>query len=390
MRIGIVGLGLGGATAAAAMSQDGHDVTVFEQAPAIEEVGAGLALGPNAVRLLRGLGLGSRMAERGCVRSGEGLMNRVGTLLQSVTAEGGDGTPGYYFHRAELLTTICELLDLERVRLGRRCTSAEESDDGVRVRFDDGSYENVDLLVGADGLRSVVLSSFFPATPLEYANLVAYRGLVPNTVAHRHGVWADGEKYFVVYPVSGGRLLNFVGVVPTAGRPDESWSSEATVADLRAEFIDWDAPVLSVIDRVSRTFRWSLYTRAPLEHVTGRRVALLGDAAHPLLVHGGQGAGQAIEDAVALGVLLRSASSSDVPERLALYERLRLPRVTAVQQAVRRTARLLHRDVLLVEGEEQPRASRGHRLDRGLRRGPRGAGPPAPHHAVPQSPTVHE
>ncbi|MTD56552.1 FAD-dependent oxidoreductase [Amycolatopsis pithecellobii] len=359
MRIGVLGLGLGGATAAATLSRRGHEVVVFEQAPEIKEVGAGIASWPNSVRLLRRLGISDRLAEIGAVRRQREVLDQHGNWIGDFAGESSDGTPAYFFHRAELLSTISGLVPSDSVRLGRRCEAVEESPTSVRLRFSSGPDEEVDLLVGADGIRSVAQGAVVPPAPPVYSNLVAYRGLVPaedtdSPILGRGGVWTNREKYFLAFPVSAGRQINFVGVTPTDGLPDESWFAEADKDDLRREFLDWDPVIMSVIDRVAGTFRWGLYFRSPLPRMVSNRIALLGDAAHPMLIHAGQGAGQAIEDAFALAVLLEGAKPEDVPDRLQEYERLRLPRATQVQLASRRNAQFLHHAFPLADGEQRP------------------------------------
>jgi salicylate hydroxylase len=359
MRIGVLGMGLGGATAAVKLSRSGHDVIVFEQAPEIKEVGAGIASWPNSVRLLRKLGISEQLAAIGAVRRQREVLDQHGNRIGDFTGESSDGTPAYFFHRAELLSAIAALVPPDAVRLGRRGTAVEETPTSVQLRFSDGSAEEVDLLVAADGIRSVAQGAVVPPAPPVYSNLVAYRGLVPADVSDspilgRGGVWTNREKYFLAFPVSAGRQINFVGVTPTYGSPDESWFAQADKQDLRHEFSDWDPVVMSVIDRVTDTFRWGLYFRAPLPRMVSSRVALLGDAAHPMLIHAGQGAGQAIEDAFALAVLLEGATQADVPARLQDYEQLRLPRATQVQLATRRNAQFLHRAFPVVDGEERP------------------------------------
>lgn len=357
MRIGIVGLGIGGATAAAALVKRGCQVTVFEQAAEIREVGAGVATWPSTIRSYLRMGLGPTFAAIGCLSPGSLIHNASGVLMQNLIGQASDSTPGYTFHRAELLQTIASLVPREYIRLGKRCAAAREFDGGVELSFEDGSVETFDVVIAADGVRSQLRGAVLPAEPPRFANLAAYRGLIrarPEIPLTQNNLWTDGVKYFVAFPVSGGRLINFVGVTPTDGLPDASWFQEGRKADLAAEFADWDPRLQSIIDSVTETFRWGLYFRDPAPKMATARIALLGDAAHPMLIHAGQGVGQAMEDGFAIGVLLAGATASDAPRRLALYEQLRLPRTTAVQQQSRRNAQFLHASVPLDEGETRP------------------------------------
>jgi salicylate hydroxylase len=357
MRIGIIGLGLGGATAAAALHRHGADVTVFEQALEIGEVGAGIATLPNTIRLLHRLGLKEQLKAIGCPAVNPAVRNAAGDVLHLMSTETIDDTPGYFFHRAELLDTITALLPTDRVRLGQRCIGVQETADKVEVRFENGAPESFDVVIAADGIKSTILGSVVaPAAP-QFSNLVAYRGLIPNTpdiALDFGGLWTNRERYIVAFPVSGGTRVNFAGFVPTTGLPEESWFAKGSRDDLVAEFGDWDPLIQRIVGSVEETFRWGVYFRDPLPHITSRRIALMGDAAHPMLPHAGQGAGQAIEDAFALGELLNACSAAQVPERLAAFEALRLPRATAVQSASKANAQFMHNAFPVPPGSERP------------------------------------
>lgn len=357
MRIGIVGLGIGGATAAASLVLRGMDVTVFEQAPEIREVGAGVATWPNTIRLLNRMGLRDALATIGCSNRTYPIREAGGTIRQPIHIESYDDTEGYYFHRAGLLQTIASLIPRERIRLGGRCRSVSQSGDQAVITMENGQSEAFDLVIGADGIRSVVCGTVTQTSSPIYSNLAAYRGLVKNAGAAQmdHGnMWTDRRRYMVAFPVSGGALINFVGVVPTASHPDESWFMAGDKEELAEEYRNWDPVVRAIIDNVEETFRWGLYFREPLPNIVHGRIVLLGDAAHPMLIHAGQGVGQAMEDGVALGVLLQGATPDNVEHRLRLYEQLRLPRATAVQSLSRRNAQFMHLDFPVESGMDRP------------------------------------
>ena len=245
----------------------------------------------------------------------------------------------------------------DRVRLGSRCVRARTDSAGAELELENGEVHRFDVLIGADGIKSVTIDAVTDATPPIYSNLAAYRGLVPNEGAGRLDfgtLWTDRRRYFVAFPVSGGRLVNFVGVVPTPGRPEESWFMTGSKADLLEEFKDWAPKIRALIDAVTETFRWGLYFRDPLEQIVHGRIALMGDAAHPMLINAGQGVAMALEDGVALGVLLEGATPANIDERLRAYEQLRLPRVTAVQTLSRRNAQFMHADFPMEEGVTRP------------------------------------
>ena len=357
LRIAIVGFGMAGATTAAALARRGYEADVFEQAKAVREVGAGLGLWVNAARLLKRLGLGSDLERVGCAARESAIFTPTGDLIQRIQATSSDGTSGYTIHRAELLDAIAQRVSRERLHLDMRCTGVHERDDAVRLDFADGSSAEFDVVLGADGLRSVVHDTVTEPSPPRFANLVAHRGLAPNTpdLALDNGrVWTDRKKYVIIFPVSGGRRINFAGFMPVEGMPEESWFTRGDKAEIEAEFAGWHPYLLRVIEVLPETFRWGLYVRDPLPRIVSRRTALVGDAAHPMTPHLGMGAVQAIEDAFALAVFLEGASPAQVPERLQLYQRLRLPRVHMVQELTRRNAQFTHAAFPLKPGEERP------------------------------------
>lgn len=357
MKIGIVGLGMGGATAAAAMVLRGMDVTVFEQASEVREVGAGIATWPNTVRLLNRMGLAEKLAAIGCPHRSYPIRDPSGTMLQCLSTDTYDGTAGYNFHRAELLQTIAALIPRDRIRLGSRTQSVSQIGDKAVVMLENGRSEEFDVVIGADGIRSVVCDAVTRSSPPKYSNLAAYRGLVKNEGVGKleiGNLWTDRRKYMIAFPVSGGALVNFVGVVPTPGLPDESWFMSGSKEALAEEYKDWDPVVRSIIGQVEETFRWGLYYREPLSHIVRGRIALLGDAAHPMLINAGQGAGQALEDAVAIATLLDGATPDTVEQRLRMYEQLRLPRATEVQTLSRRNAQFMHLDFPVEPGMTRP------------------------------------
>jgi salicylate hydroxylase len=210
--------------------------------------------------------------------------------------------------------------------------------------FADGTTATADVVIGADGIHSV-LQGFVvaPAEPV-FSGVVAYRGLVPCLEEYPAGtirMWMGEGKHFLVFPVRAGRLLNYVGFVSTDTAVRESWSASGDPAALAAHFAGWDPVIGEVIAAISGPggsgFRWAMYDRAPLPRWSSGRLTLLGDAAHPMLPHLGQGANQALEDAVALATLLAAcASSAGVPSALAAYEGLRRDRTARVQLGSRR------------------------------------------------------
>jgi len=251
---------------------------------------------------------------------------------------------GVGIHRADLLALLAGQLPPGTVRTGHRCTGFRQDAGGATAVFADGSTATADVVIGADGIHSTVQGFVVaPAEPV-FSGVVAYRGLVPRVDEYLSGamqMWVGESKHFLAFPVRAGQLLNYVGFVPSGTAVRESWSAPGDPAALAAHFAGWDPVIGQVIAAISGPggsgFQWGMYDREPLPRWSSGRLTLLGDAAHPMLPHLGQGASQALEDAVTLATLLEaSTSSADVPRALAAYEGLRRDRTARVQLGSRR------------------------------------------------------
>ncbi len=218
----------------------------------------------------------------------------------------------------------------------------------MRLTFDNGATAEADLFIGADGIHSVAQRAIGLETHPASVGIMAYRGLVPAERLpwakdiESLRMWIGLGRSFLCYPVSRGRLINIVAFVPTDRECAESWSAPGDLAKLAAEYAGWDAPVVQMIGALDETFRWGIFDRAPLPYWSTARMTLLGDAAHPMVPHFGQGAGQAIEDGFALAVFLENTDTPQVPARLKAYERLRLERTSRVQAVSHEAGRFFH------------------------------------------------
>lgn len=358
-RVAVVGGGIGGLAAAAFLHRAGIEVTVHEQAGAIKEVGAGLVVAPNVGRLIRRLGVMDRLEER-AVRMETGWEFRRWADGRVISAEDlaeaclrlyGEHT--YTMHRADLLAVVRAAVPGPAVRLGARCVSVDQDGDGAELRFTDGSSARADVVVGADGVHSVVRGVVTEPSPPEQSGLSAFRALVPASAApafalrRAHTLWLGPGHHLVHYPISGGELVNLVAFAPAGTFTEESWSATATVEELLAEFDGWDPRLSALIGAAGTPGRWALLDRAPLKRWSSGRVTLLGDAAHPMFPFYAQGAAQAIEDAATLAACL---AAGDEPEAaLRRYEEIRLPRTTRLQESSHARANLNH----LPDGPEQ-------------------------------------
>ncbi|WP_439378843.1 FAD-dependent monooxygenase [Amycolatopsis lexingtonensis] len=346
MHIAIVGGGIGGLCAAHALLRNGFDVTVHEQAAALREVGAGVLVTPNSIRHLHRMGFADAVETLGArIGPGSRYCHADGTPVGDIPTADSAGEFGVYgMHRADLLETLAGSLPDGTVTTGRRCVGFSQDADRARLVFADGTTVDADAVVAADGIHSGLQHHVVEPAPPVYSGHVAYRGLVPSDAVPEWPtdvqlVWMGDRQHFMVYPVRGGRMLNYVGFLPHAADVEESWSGQGDPDELRAAFESWDPLIGKLLAQVGKTYWWGLYDREPLRSWTRGRLALLGDAAHPMLPHLGQGANQTMEDGVALAAVLRGTASDRVPDALAAYEALRKPRTTIVQNGARANGR---------------------------------------------------
>ena len=341
-RILIAGAGIGGLSAASCLMKAGHHVEIHEQASELAEVGAGIQVSANAMHVLRHLGLEEAITAVG-VRP-EAYVFRLhdtGEVIQrfSLSQEELHGAPYTQLHRADLhdlLAARARELDPNVVRLNHKVTGFTESADGVELRFADGSSARGDLLIGADGLKSVVRAQMFGAAPATYTGDAAWRAVVPterlpkNLLEQVMSVFMGPDGHVVCYYLRDGTLLNFVGIVETDEVSEESWTIKLPWEELKAQYRGWHPALQTVIDAADKDqcYRWSLFNRPPIREWSTRRVTLLGDAAHPTLPYLAQGAAMSIEDGA---VLTRALGMRDsIADALQLYQRNRVDRTAKI------------------------------------------------------------
>jgi len=342
-RVVIVGGGIGGLFLANALQARGIEVALYEQASAFSEVGAGVYLTPNSVRHLVRIGLGPAVEDAGALVGDASRYYRYdGSEIASVQVTDSSGWNATYgMHRADLVELLRRSLPPETLHLRHRAVGFDQDGDVVRVRFENGALAEGDVVVAADGIHSVLRPLVHAESEPVFSGTAVYRGLVPRELLGdwRPDVWQmwlGPGKHFLAFPVRRGELINFVGFVPADGIMRESWTAPGDPDELREEFAGWDPRIAELLSHVRSTFRWSLYDRDPMPVWTKGRLTLLGDAAHPMLPHLGQGANQSIEDGMALSLLLDASDPKDIPAALETYESLRRPRVADVQLGARR------------------------------------------------------
>jgi len=340
--VAIVGAGIGGLAGAAALRRRGVEVEVFEQAAELGEVGAGVAIAVNGWRLLEHLGVIDRLEARSSsLDNGYYQLREDGSHIATIRSPGADGRMRVFgVHRADLIEVLRTVVPDSVIHTGHRLTGLVQDDTGVDLSFENGASFRADAVIGADGIHSAVRPHLVDEAPPVSSGQAAYRALVPVTSEDMwewgaSKIWIGPGRHFLVYPVRADRLLNIVAVVPALGGERDSWSAPGDPRELANEFAGWDPVVGSLIERVQDTFLWGLFDRAQLPAWTDRRVALLGDAAHSMLPHLGQGANQTIEDGFALAAALEGVDSAGVAAALAVYEDLRYGRASTVQRASR-------------------------------------------------------
>ncbi len=343
MRIAIVGGGIGGVAATLSLLKEDHDVTLLEQAPALSEVGGGLVVGPNAKKALNYLGAGAEAAELG-VAPEEMVFYDMESGVKLFTTRLGDvgkaahGEYQYTMHRADLLGSMVNQLPEKNVRLNSKVISATENEEGVSVELETGDRLEADLLIGADGIRSRVRALFFDESDPKFTGLLGWRALIPTenaphiTPLPRVRAWFGKGRHVGVYPVRPGKLMNLFAWVPVDEVVRESWSLGGDVTDLRKALASACPELTAIVNSIDEAFITPLYIRDPLPQWHTKRVALLGDSAHPATAAAGQGAAMALEDAVTLGICLRGIKGNDDLEpALNEYQQRRFARTRRMQ-----------------------------------------------------------
>jgi salicylate hydroxylase len=325
-----------------ALIAHGIEVSVYEQAPSLGEIGAGVFLTPNSVRQLQRVGLGPSVERLGArVGPDSRYFRQDGAPIAPVQVTDSAGWNATFgMHRADLVEVLAKALPPHVVHTGHRGIGFEQDHNSARVSFANGAVIEGRLVIAADGIHSELRQFVAPPSRPVFSGSVAYRGviahgLVSDWPTDRWQMWLGKGRHFLTFPLRAGKLVNYVGFVPADEEMKESWSAPGDPDILRSEFSGWDPRIGSLLEQVKTTFRWALYDREPLPIWTRGRLTLLGDAAHPMLPHLGQGANQSIEDGMALATILARAPREAGPAALRAYERLRRERVAQVQRGAR-------------------------------------------------------
>ena len=345
MRVLIIGGGIGGLATAIGLRQHGHEPIVFEQAPQLREVGAGVSLWPNALRAADHLGVGAAIRQQAMAEGQGGLRSWNGTLLSEMDIEQlraalGDVT--VVVHRAELLALLHQALGHVPVTLSARCLTLSQDARGVVAHFADGTEVEGDLLIGADGLRSKVRESLFGFEPPTYSGYTGWRAIVEFDHAKLTAGISIGRGAQVgQVPMSHNRVYWFATQNLPEGEAPLPGGDKQGLLEI---FRDWHAPIPELIAAIDEEalLRGDIYDRNPIAEWGHGRVTLLGDAAHPMTPNMGQGACQALEDAV---ILAYTVGSIDNPiQALRTYEQRRIERANTMVRQSRVFGRMLQLD----------------------------------------------
>ena len=349
LKIGIVGAGIGGLAAANALHQAGHDVVVFEQSRQFLRVGADINLTPNAVRALDGLGADIAQAVRASAARPTHRISRTwdtgeetSRLSMGDEAERKYGAPQLTIHRADLLAALADAFPAERVRFGKRAQSIEaRADGGVAIRFtDDSEATQLDVLIGADGIHSVVRNAMFGAESPRFTGVVAFRAVVPtervkdvpNIQAFTKWWGATPESQIVTFPLNQGRDTFIFATTAQDSWHEESWTTPGSVDELRGFYADFHPDARALLDACNSVLKTALYERDPLTAWSLGPMTLVGDACHPMMPFMAQGAGMAIEDGVVLARNLAGVTApAQVAAALRRYETMRIERASQIQ-----------------------------------------------------------
>jgi salicylate hydroxylase len=366
MKVIIAGAGLGGLAAAACLLKRGVEVRVYEQAPKLGEIGAGIQQSANSVKVLYDLGLKDELEKVG-VKPKDYEFRRfdTGELLHKIpfaeAHERNHGTPYYHLHRADfhrILVDKVRSLDPECIVLNSKAAGFSESSSSVTLNFENRSPVSGDVLVGADGIKSVIRAQIAGESPVTYTGFVAWRVTVPRArlpadiMDITGAVWCGPNNHCVLYWIASGNVLNFVGCPRRAEWEEESWTQRRPWEELKATYAGWHPKIQAILDAADRNecYRWALNNRKPIYEWSTKRATLLGDAAHPTLPFLAQGACMAIEDGAILARALEE--EADVEKALQTYQHARAARTARVVTDSTEHGGLYH----IVDPEEMRRA----------------------------------
>jgi len=345
MKIAIVGGGIGGLAAASLLARSGHDVHVFEQAARFARIGAGIQMAPNAVKVLRRLDVEERV-RRIAFQADVALSREWNTgavtseLKLGREVEARYGAPYLYLHRGDLHSALLSVVAPEVLHLGMKLVGLDRTREGMALVFADGSRRTADIVVGADGVHSLVRETLLGAEAPRFTGRVAYRTTFPasllgaSCVTPARTKWWGPDRHMVIYYVTRNLdELYFVTSVPESAEwmTPESWSAKGDVEELRRAYAGFHPEVQAVLNACPEVYKWALLERDPLPRWSEGPIVLLGDACHPMTPYMAQGAASALEDAAVLARCLEGVERDGVEHAFKVYEATRKPRASRIQ-----------------------------------------------------------
>ena len=341
-KIAIIGAGMGGLTAAALLLRAGFDADIYEQAKQFTRLGAGIQMSPNAMKVLRTIGLEQSL--RAIAFRPPGQLSRewdTGKILLEVpfgdVVENRNGAPYLLMHRGDLHLLLAKTVPQERVHLGRKLTGLHDTGSTVRLEFADGSTAEADAVIGADGVHSTVREHLLGAEKPTYTGRVAYRTTFPASLLGGMTIddctkWWGPDRHIVIYFVTRARdEVYFVTSVPESDWTAESWSMKGDMGELRRAFEGFHPQVEAVLKACPEAHKWAINVREPLPRWSEGRIALLGDSCHPMTPYMAQGAATAMEDAAVLARCLDGVDRSGVHAAFKTFEGARKERTAQIQ-----------------------------------------------------------
>ncbi|GAA4738201.1 FAD-dependent monooxygenase [Nocardioides endophyticus] len=340
-RVAVIGAGIGGLTVAGALTARGFPVQVYEQASAFSRIGAGIQQSANAVKVLRELGLEPTLRARGFVPASfvhraAGTGEVTNDIPLGARAEGRYGAPYLALHRGDLHDVLLAAVPAGAIHRGRRLVGLEQPGDGVELAFADGSRARADVVVGADGVHSLVRETLFGPHELRFSGKAGYRATLPASALGGERLddntkWWGPDRHLIVYYLTAARdEVYAMGTVPEPDFDLESWSAKGDVDVFCAAFADFHPTVRTLLGSVPLVHKWALADRDPLPRWSDGDVVVMGDAAHPMMPHMGQGAAMAVEDAAVL-VRCLEAAAGDWSGALRRFEETRRARTSEMQ-----------------------------------------------------------
>src|SRR3954467_9895739 len=341
LSIAIVGAGMGGLAAGATLRQIGLDAQVYEQASRFARIGAGIQMMPNSMKVLRGIGIEARLREFSFAPYSH--LNRIGDTGEITRElpmpESLYGAPYLCMHRGDLHDALLSAIPADIVHTGKKLVGLDQVGGHVTLTFADGSRATADAVIGADGVHSIVRDIIVgPDEPI-HKGRIAYRAVFPAVLMDRdigrsRTKWWGTDRHIVIYYTTKAKSeVYFVTSVPETfeGLTRESWSAKGDVHQLRAAYADFHQDVRAVLAACPDCHKWAILEREPLPRWSDGRVALLGDACHPMTPYMAQGAATSIEDAAVLARCLKAVDGEDIEGAFARYEAHRKPRTSVVQ-----------------------------------------------------------